>query len=87
MILADNHCLCSDEKCFNEYFATMCEESSPIPEDDGSGGDITIPTMLMRRRDADAIKEILRKNQSVQVEMSWSLSPAQSEGTGQLLEG
>jgi hypothetical protein len=41
--------------------------------DDGSGSDISIPSFLMFKRDADLIKKEVMDNHPVQLEMSWSL--------------
>jgi hypothetical protein len=41
--------------------------------DDGSGSDISIPSFLMFKHDADKVKERLQDDQPVQLEMSWSL--------------
>jgi hypothetical protein len=41
--------------------------------DDGSGSDISIPSFLMFKNDADAVKDQLMQNQPVQIEMSWNL--------------
>jgi len=41
--------------------------------DDGSGADISIPSFLMFKRDADKLKAEVQLNRPVQVEMSWSL--------------
>lgn len=41
--------------------------------DDGSGSDISIPSFLMFKVDADKVKKELMSNQPVQLEMSWSL--------------
>ena len=41
--------------------------------DDGSGSDISIPSFLIFKRDADLIKTELKKDSPVQLEMSWSL--------------
>jgi len=41
--------------------------------DDGSGSDISIPSFLIFKRDADLIKEELKNDSPVQLEMSWSL--------------
>jgi hypothetical protein len=41
--------------------------------DDGSGSDISIPSFLMFKRDADAIKAQVMDDHPVQLEMSWSL--------------
>lgn len=41
--------------------------------DDGSGGDVSIPSFLLFKTDADKIKAELMADQPVQVEMTWSL--------------
>ena len=41
--------------------------------DDGSGSDISIPSFLMFKVDADAVKAVVKNDQPVQLEMSWSL--------------
>ena len=41
--------------------------------DDGSGSDISIPSFLMFKHDADVVKDQLMEDQPVQLEMSWSL--------------
>ena len=73
MIIADTTCLCSDTECVKQSGNPSCETSEPIMADDGSGADISIPSFLMFKRDADLIKDQLMQNQPVQVEMSWSL--------------
>ena len=37
--------------------------------DDGSGGDITIPSMLMFKQDADPIREALMENTPVRINL------------------
>ena len=39
----------------------------------GSGFDITIPSVLMFKQDADPIKEQLKKKKTVRIELQWSL--------------
>jgi hypothetical protein len=41
--------------------------------DDGSGTDISIPSFLMFKRDADSVKDELKQNHPVQMEMAWAL--------------
>jgi len=41
--------------------------------DDGSGSDITIPSFLMFKVDADEVKAYLKSNNPVQMEMAWNL--------------
>jgi hypothetical protein len=73
VIIADNTCLCDDTDCMTANNSMTCETSEPIMADDGSGSDISIPSFLMFKRDADAIKDVLLTNSPVQLEMSWSL--------------
>jgi len=75
VIIADNSCLCSDAACMalNPVSAAMCESAEPIMADDGSGADISIPSFLMFKHDADAVKEELKKDGPVQISMAWSL--------------
>mmetsp|Transcript_20914 Transcript_20914/g.31520 ORF Transcript_20914/g.31520 Transcript_20914/m.31520 type:complete len:518 (+) Transcript_20914:115-1668(+) len=73
VIIADNTCLCSDTKCIEESGLQICETSEPIMADDGSGSDISIPSFLMFKVDADAIKKELKNDKPVQLEMAWSL--------------
>lgn len=73
VIIADNTCLCSDVDCIEAADNPTCETSEPIMADDGSGSDISIPSFLMFKHDADKVKEKLMDDQPVQLEMSWSL--------------
>jgi len=72
VIIADNSCLCTaGDTCTNEGFD--CEENEPIMADDGSGSDISIPSFLMYKQDADVIRDTLMADQMIQIQMSWSL--------------
>jgi len=73
VIIADMTCLCSDKECMDTTDTTTCETSEPIMADDGSGSDISIPSFLMFKHDADKVKDQLIEDQPVQLEMSWSL--------------
>jgi len=79
VIVADNKCLCNDLKCVNLLSSTLnggkrgCQKAEPIMADDGSGGDITIPSFLLFKMDADRIRNEVKLNQTVQIEMSWAI--------------
>jgi hypothetical protein len=74
VIIADNTCLCSaGSKCVPDDEAEECESKEPIMADDGSGADITIPSFLMFKQDADPIKNSLKENAMVRMEMAWAL--------------
>ena len=67
-------CLCDDRECKAKASSDLCEVNEPIMADDGSGGDITIPSFLMFKLDAEkVIEQVKDKDQMVQMEMSWSM--------------
>lgn len=73
VIIADNTCLCSAGDDCKSDGDELCETREPVMADDGSGSDISIPSFLMFKQDADPIKAVLKKDQAVRVEMAWSL--------------
>ena len=74
VVIADNTCLCdAGDKCTPDVEDEECESKEPIMADDGSGSDITIPSFLMFKQDADPIKDYLKKDGVVRMEMAWSL--------------
>ena len=79
VIVADNVCLCSDQECIAQQdmqadgSAAPCETAEPVMADDGSGQDVSIPSMLMFKHDADNVKKTLLSNHPVRMEMQWSL--------------
>jgi len=73
VIIADNTCLCSDQDCVSANGQDICQTAEPIMADDGSGRDISIPSFLMFKKDADDVKAELRANHMVQLEMTWAL--------------
>jgi len=74
VLIADNTCLCSaGTACKPAHSSDVCETNEPVMADDGNGADVTVPSFLVFKQDADPVKEILKKNQVVQAEMSWKL--------------
>ncbi|CAB9530946.1 Vacuolar-sorting receptor 1 [Seminavis robusta] len=74
VIIADNKCLCSaGDKCKPDDAEEVCEMKEPIMADDGSGSDISIPSFLMFKEDADPIREVLKQNKMVRMEMTWAI--------------
>lgn len=73
VIIADNTCLCKDPACTSVNEGTTCQTAEPIMADDGSGSDITIPSFLMFKHDADNVKSVVEVDTMVQLEMAWSL--------------
>ena len=75
VIIADSSCLCSAEsqgECHSDP-DRQCEEREPIMADDGSGSDISIPSFLMFKQDADLVKAEVEANHPVRMEMQWAL--------------
>jgi len=73
VIIADNTCLCSvGDQCTSDP-GHDCEEREPIMADDGSGSDISIPSFLMFKQDADQVKAEVEANHPVRIEMTWAL--------------
>jgi hypothetical protein len=71
VIIADSTCLCAaGDACLSN---DACETREPVMADDGSGSDITIPSFLMFKEDADPIKAEMKANRMVRIEMAWSL--------------
>ena len=50
-----------------------CELREPIMADDGSGDDVSIPSFLMFKQDADLVKAEVMANNVVTMEMQWSV--------------
>lgn len=73
VVIADNVCQCKHDKVCTPLPDTQCEKHEPIMADDGSGDDITIPSILLFKQDADPIKDSLTHNKNVMLELTWSL--------------
>lgn len=73
VIIADNACQCKHEKVCAPGPEDQCEKHEPIMADDGSGHDVTIPSVLIFKHDADPIKAILVRGKTVRMELTWSL--------------
>ena len=56
VLIGNNVCLCHEKDGCKDGSNDKCHEELPIVADDGSGGDITIPSMLLQKSDAAAIK-------------------------------
>lgn len=73
VLIADDKCQCDHSDCKAAYSGQQCESVEPMMADDGSGADIGIPAFLLFKEDADAIRDILKANQVVRAEMSFSV--------------
>jgi len=73
LLIADSTCLCTAGDACVSVGDTFCESKEPVMADDGSGSDVTIPSYLMFKQDADPVKEVLKQNKVVRMQMSWAL--------------
>ena len=75
VLIADNTCLCNDTDCLSKTGVerSHCEPQEPIMADDGSGSDVSIPSFLMFKHDADAIKDAVTLGNQVRVEMKFAV--------------
>jgi len=88
VIIADNHCVCNsrDEMdgngglCPNDP-TQACEDVVPVLDDDGTGGDITIPSFMIYKPDAEVLIEQLKRGTDVEVSLSWPVPQAFNERT------
>ena len=80
MIIADNTCLCSDQDCVSANGQDICQTAEPIMADDGSGRDISIPSFLMFKKDADDVKAELRANHMVREARTTSVHCPRAHG-------
>ncbi|DAZ98183.1 TPA: hypothetical protein N0F65_005315 [Lagenidium giganteum] len=76
VLIADNKCLCTDTDCLKSTGDDFCETVLPYMADDESGGDISIPSMLIRKSDADDIKKVIAHSSgvsNVMVKFDWGI--------------
>lgn len=76
VLIADNKCLCTDVECLKSTGDDYCETVLPYMADDESGGDISIPSMLIRKSDGDAIKKEIAHSKgvsNVMVKFDWGI--------------
>ena len=76
LIIADNQCLCHDKNCTDAYGKDKipCQADIPHVEDDGSAGDISIPSWLLNKDTSEKLKVDLKDHdQPVMMEFTWGL--------------
>jgi hypothetical protein len=75
VFIADNTCLCVfGDACEEE--GQECEDSEPTMDDDGSGDDIRIPSMMLFKPDSDKLKTQLVEGNFLRLQLSWPVPPA-----------
>lgn len=72
-IVAHQECRCSDKACTDAFGPTCIDEAAEIMVNDGSAGDVSIPSMLLYKNVANNIMDQLKKEQPVLIEFNWGL--------------
>lgn len=72
VLIADDRCVCSHDECTGGD-TKGCEAAPPTIMNDGSGGDISIPSFILYKEDADAIKQVVIRGESVIVSMGFQV--------------
>lgn len=78
VLIADDTCLCSRKDCV--IADKPCQSTLPSLADDGSGGDVTIPSFLLYEEDASELKVALRKHEIVTVSIAFDNAPKAASG-------
>ena len=71
LVIADDRCLCGNggEGCNSTL---PCQEEMPVLADDGSGGSLSIPVVLLKKQDAAAIYTTLNHDKkAVLLDLKW----------------
>jgi hypothetical protein len=80
VVLAQPSCSCSDTNCSD----IPCEDDSQVVlVNDGSAADISIPSFYLKKPFSEQLKDQLRKNQPVLMELQWGLSESIMNEDGQ----
>lgn len=72
VIVTTDGCRCTDKAC-TDAFGPDCVNEDEVLVNDGSAGDVTIPSFLLYRVRAKAIRDQLHANQPVLMEFTWGL--------------
>lgn len=74
LLLANDECRCNDSNCTAAYGPNCNPEPVVDLSNDGSAGDVSIPTFLIYKLRAEAlIKELQTNNQPALVELAWGM--------------
>ncbi|KAL3923352.1 MAG: hypothetical protein SGILL_001704 [Bacillariaceae sp.] len=74
VLIADNTCLCSIEGSCDE--GEECEKVEPTMDDDGTGVDIHIPSLLLFKPDADRLRSELVSGTMIEMSLSFPVPKA-----------
>jgi len=72
VLIVDNICLCSSGSRCTSANDAACESLEPEMGDDGSGGDIVIPSLMILKEDGDALKAAMKAGTFIRTKLSWT---------------
>ena len=85
VFIADDRCLCSvDDSCAPDA-DDVCEVIEPSMDDDGTGSDIDIPSMLLLKSDADRLRNEIISGTMIETSISFPVSKAVNGRTEYML--
>lgn len=76
VFIADDRCICNENKVCEEDPTAICEHYIPVMDDDGSGDDIKIPSMMLYKSDAEILKSQIINGTRVDVNLSFPVPKA-----------
>jgi len=76
VFIADDRCICSAEGLCNHDANMDCEKTEPIMDDDGSGSDVRIPSMLLLKPDADKLRDEIVSGTTIETRISFPVPKA-----------
>ena len=85
VFIADDRCLCSEDGLCETNVEEVCEKFEPFMDDDGTGSDINIPSMLLLKSDADRLREEIVSGSVVETSISFPVPKASNGQTNYML--
>lgn len=76
VFIADDRCLCSADGLCESDVDQDCERVEPVMDDDGSGSDIKIPSVLLLKSDADRLRRAIVSGNVIKTKLSFPIPKA-----------
>lgn len=85
VFIADDKCTCNSDNICEDDPGEVCDNSIPVMDNDGSGEDIMIPSMMLYKPDAEVLKAELVKGTDIEVNLSFPVPKAVNGRTKYIL--
>ena len=85
VFIADDKCTCNSNNICEDDPGEVCDNSIPVMDDDGSGEDIMIPSMMLYKPDAEVLKTELVKGTDIEINLSFPVPKAVNGRTEYIL--